>query len=77
MLAQGRDASATVDSACGSACGSDGDNEITGIHTSNGDAGVRGILGAQTPQPFRNGWRVFHTREHGDNVTFEIIPNPR
>jgi len=60
----------------GSACGNDGDNEITGIHTSIGDPGSRGILGAQTPQPFRNGWRVFYTRQHGDNVTFEIILNP-
>ena len=76
VLAQGRDASATIDSACGSACGNDGDNEITGIHTSNGDPGIRGILGTQTPRPFRNGWRVFYTRQHGDNVTFEIIPNP-
>ena len=76
VLAQGRDASATIDSACSLACGNDGDNEITGIHTSNGDPGIRGILGAQTPQPFRNGWRVFYTRQHGDNVTFEIIPNP-
>ena len=76
FLAQGRDASATIDSACGSACGNDGDNEITGIHTSNGDPGKNGILGATAPRPFHDGWRIFYTRQHGDNVTFEIIPNP-
>ena len=76
VLAQGRDASATIDSACGAACGNDGDNEITGIHTSDGDPGKNGILGAATPRPFQNGWRIFYTRQHGDNVTFEVIPNP-
>ncbi len=76
FLAQGRDASATIDSACGSACGNDGDNEITGFHVSNGDPTKNGVLGNQTPTPFNDGWRVFYTRQHGDNVTFEIIPNP-
>jgi hypothetical protein len=76
VMAQGRDASATIDSACAAACGNDGDNEITGIHTSNGDPSKNGILGAATPRPFQNGWRIFYTRQHGDNVTFEIIPNP-
>jgi len=76
VLAQGRDTSATIDSACSSACGNDGDNEITGIHTSNGDPSRNGVLGVATPRPFQDGWRVFYTRQHGDNVTFEIIPNP-
>jgi hypothetical protein len=51
----------------------DGDNEITGIHMSNGDASTRGILGAQRPRPFDDGWRLFWTQQHGDNVTWEII----
>ena len=74
FLAQGRDASATIDSACGSACGNDGDNEITGIHTSNGDPSTLGVLGAVRPRLFTAGWRLFYTRQHGDNVTFEILP---
>ena len=75
FLAQGRDASATIDSACGSACGNDGDNEITGIHASNGDPSTHGILGARPPRLFAAGWRLFYTRQHGDNVTFEILPS--
>jgi hypothetical protein len=77
FLAQGRDASATIDSACGSACGNDGDNEITGIHASNGDPTIHGVLGEQAPQLFTKGWRLFYTRQHGDNVTFEVIPSER
>jgi hypothetical protein len=73
FLAQGRDASATIDAACGSACGNDGDNEITGIHVSNGDPGKDGVLGSRAPQLFESGWRMFYTRQHGDNVTFEVI----
>ncbi|MCU1380981.1 MAG: hypothetical protein JWN29_3964 [Acidimicrobiales bacterium] len=73
FLAQGRDASATIDSAC-STCGNDGDNEITGIHASDGDPTVKGVLGTKAPSLFKNGWRLFYTRQHGDNVTFEILP---
>jgi hypothetical protein len=72
ILAQGRDASATIDSLLSEA--SSGDNEITGIHVSDGDATVHGILGAKNPRPFRDGWRVFYTQQHGDNITYEIIP---
>lgn len=79
ILAQGRDPSATIDSAlndAGPANGfqNDGDNEITGIHISDGDPTAHGILGAKNPRPFRDGWRVFYTQQHGDNVTYEIIP---
>jgi len=80
FLAEGRDPSATIDSALGDAkapgFSNDGDNEITGIHVSDGDPTARGLLGAKVPQPFRAGWRVFYTAQHGDNVTWEIIPNP-
>jgi hypothetical protein len=78
FLAQGRDASATIDSAFGGLAGfqNDGDNEITGIHVSDGDPGLSGILGAKLPLPFVSGWRVFYTQQHGDNPTFEIIPAP-
>jgi hypothetical protein len=78
ILAQGRDASATVDSAllgAGNGFQNEGDNEITGWHISNGDPSVEGLLGARIPAPFRDGWRVFYTAQHGDNVTYEVIPS--
>ena len=79
IIAQGRDPSATIDSALLGTAGfqNDGDNELTGIHVSDGDAGTDGLLGAKIPRPFRDGWRVFYTQQHGDNVTYEIIRNPR
>jgi hypothetical protein len=76
FLAEGRDPSATLDSGFLGMPGyqNEGDNEITGIHVSDGDAGIGGILGAKTPSPFTNGWRMFYTQQHGDNPTWEIIP---
>jgi hypothetical protein len=77
VIAEGRDPSATIDSAFGALGGgfqNEGDNEITGIHESNGDPTANGLLGAATPRPFANGWRLFFTRQHGDNVTSEVIP---
>jgi hypothetical protein len=76
ILAEGRDASATLDSgysAAGNGFQNEGDNEITGFHVSDGDASTGGILGAKTPRPFEGGWRVFYTQQHGDNVTWEIL----
>jgi secreted PhoX family phosphatase len=78
ILAQGRDASAVIDSALGAVGNgfqNDGDNEITGIHVSDGDPTARGLLGAKIPRPFHDGWRVFYTGQHGDNDTYEIVPN--
>jgi hypothetical protein len=54
-LAEGRDASATLDSANSGFGKNEGDNEITGIHVSNGDPSKNGILGAQIPQPWQSG----------------------
>jgi hypothetical protein len=75
ILAEGRDASATLDSQFSGQPGfqNDGDNEITGWHESDGDPTVHGLLGAKTPTPFRNGWRLFYTQQHGDNNTWEIL----
>lgn len=77
FLAQGRDASATLDSGLlgvsGNGFQNDGDNEITGFHVSDGDASVGGLLGAKAPQALRDGWRVFYTQQHGDNITYEIL----
>jgi hypothetical protein len=75
MLALGRDPSATIDSSlldAGAGFQNEGDNEITGFHISDGDPTTGGILGAKIPTPYRNGWRVFYTQQHGDNVTWEI-----
>jgi secreted PhoX family phosphatase len=72
-LAEGRDASATYD-ATTSPGYNDGDNEITGIHVSNGDTSVNGILGAKVPTALSHGWRVFWTQQHGDNTTWEVTP---
>ena len=87
FIAQGRDPSATLDSALlGSASDSgfqnEGDNELTGLHVSNGSPGPNGILGAQIPRPFHGGrdqrsrWRAFYTQQHGDNPTYELIAAP-
>jgi hypothetical protein len=78
FLAEGRDASATLDSAFQGTDGfvNEGDNEITGIHVSDGDPSVSGLLGAEVPSPFEDGWRIFWTQQHGDNVTYEVIPAP-
>ncbi len=76
ILAQGRDASATLDSALGPLIPgfpNDGDNEITGTHISDGDPSLFGILGNKIPDPFKRGWRFFYTQQHGDNVTYEIL----
>jgi len=76
FLAQGRDASATIDSSLLGSSGfhNEGDNEITGIHVSDGDPGLHGILGDRIPEPFNpdGHWRVFYTHQHGDNVTYEL-----
>jgi hypothetical protein len=70
-LAEGRDPSATVDSAT-SGTGNEGDNEITGVHVSDGDPTARGILGAKVPELNDHAWRWFYTQQHGDNTTYEV-----
>ena len=72
FLAEGRDTSAALDSAT-SGLNGNGDNEITGIHVSDGDPTVYGILGNKVPRPFSDSWRVFWTQQHGDNNTWEIV----
>jgi len=77
LLAQGRDASATIDSGLSGLTGfqNEGDNEITGWHLSDGDSSIGGLLGAKNPVPFKAGWRLFYTGQHGDNHTYEILPS--
>ena len=73
--------SATIDSARGSATDgfqNDGDNEITGIHVSDGDPTVDGPARRQgRRRRSENGWRVFYTQQHGDNMTWEILSRRR
>ncbi len=71
-LAEGRDASALFDTVGGPSY-NDGDNEITGIHVSDGDTGVGGLLGAKVPDVQSSKWRTFWTQQHGDNVTWEVV----
>ena len=73
-LAEGRDASATLDNANGGFGKNEGDNEITGAHVSDGDPGVDGILGAKVPNLSDGSkWRWFYTQQHGDNSTWEVL----
>jgi hypothetical protein len=78
VLAEGRDASATLDTVISGVgftgtFNNEGDNEITGWHLSDGDPTVNGLLGAKIPKPFKSGWRLFYTQQHGDNFTWEIL----
>jgi hypothetical protein len=76
FLALGRDPSATIDSALSAekdtGFQNTGDNEITGLHISDGDASEAGLLGAKAPDLANKAWRMFYTQQHGDNVTFEV-----
>jgi hypothetical protein len=73
-VAEGRDPSATLDSANNGFGKNEGDNEITGAHVSDGDPSVNGILGTKNPNFGKDGWRWFYTQQHGDNFTFEVLP---
>jgi hypothetical protein len=73
FIAEGRDPSATFD-AEHSGHGNEGDNEITGIHVSDGDPTIAGLLGVKVPTLFSGGWRMFWTQQHGDNNTYEVSP---
>ncbi|MGE5409277.1 MAG: hypothetical protein ACM3NV_11780, partial [Syntrophothermus sp.] len=50
----------------------EGDNEITGLHVSNGDPDPGGILGARIPNLSTPSWHMFYTQQHGDNQTYEV-----
>jgi len=79
VLAEGRDEAATLDSQFSGMTGfqNDADNEITGWNESDGDPSAGGLFGAKIPTPFRGGWRIFYTRQHGENVTREILRNEK
>jgi hypothetical protein len=81
LIAQGRDPEATSDVGIkepappSALTHNDGDNELTGVHVSDGSTGFDGILGAK--DPFNAGghspWRIFVTGQHGANITYEIV----
>jgi hypothetical protein len=81
LVAQGRDPEATGDIAIKEPPAppllthNDGDNELTGIHVSDGSTGFDGILGAKTPSNAGgwSPWRIFVTGQHGANITYEIV----
>ena len=59
------------------------DNEITGIHLSDGDPSVGGLIGTDNPRFLNPGgshgsddWRLFWTQQHGDNNTWEVLLDP-
>jgi hypothetical protein len=81
LIAQGRDPEATGDIAIKEPAPptplthNDGDNELTGIHVSDGSTSPSGILGAELPVNAGGSspWRIFVTGQHGANITYEII----
>lgn len=81
LIAQGRDPLATADAANHEGTPpvtdqNDGDNEVTGIHVSDGSTSADDILGAADPADLK-GVRIFVTQQHGENVTYEINPAGR
>jgi len=48
----------------------DGDNEPTGVHVSDGDPSVNGLLGKPTNPDER---RIFFTQQHGENRVWEVL----
>ena len=48
------------------------DNEPTGLHMSEGDSTIRGLLGTREFNKDRA--RLFFTQQHGENNLFDVIP---
>ena len=48
------------------------DNEPTGLHMSEGDSTIGGLIGTKT---FKKGqMRLFFTQQHGENNLLEVFP---
>jgi hypothetical protein len=80
LIAQGRDPEATGDiglrEPAPARTHNDGDNEVTGIHVSDGSTSPSGILGSELPSNAGSGrspWRIFVTGQHGANITYEMV----
>jgi hypothetical protein len=76
-VAEGRDASATIDNSFDGFGNNIGDNEITATLVSDGDPGTGGILGAKVPNLSNPHWRWFYTQQHGDNIAYELFLNQK
>ena len=50
----------------------DEDNEPTGIHMSEGDSTIHGLIGTKEFKKDRS--RLFFTEQHGANNLFEVFP---
>ena len=50
----------------------DEDNEPTGLHMSEGDSTIRGLIGTREFRTDRA--RLFFTEQHGENNLFEVFP---
>ncbi len=78
VIAEGRDPSATIDSALGALGrrvperGRQRDHRHSRVERR--PDGRRSSRRAPNPRPFSHGWRLFYTHQHGDNVTSEIVP---
>jgi hypothetical protein len=49
------------------------DNEPTGLHMSEGDSSINGLIGTKTLKKGRA--RLFFTQQHGENNLFEVFPS--
>jgi hypothetical protein len=76
FIALGRDPASEQDSILLGTPGfqNDGDNEPTGLHVSNGDTSVHGLLG--TSRNLEHA-RWFVTQQHGMNQVWEIVRRDR
>ena len=75
-LAEGRDAVGDDRRRLAGFGKNDSDNEITGRPRLGRRPGPQGILGEKAPnRPGRTAWRWFYTQQHGDNNTYEVVPN--
>src|SRR5262249_9060825 len=73
LLALGRDDASTFDAhqvdVSTPGYQNEGDNEPTGLHVSNGDSSIPGLIGTIEPDEAR----FFFTQQHGLNRVFEVI----
>jgi hypothetical protein len=72
LIALGRDSASTVDAHLAGTAGfqNDGDNEPTGLHVSDGDPTLAGLVGTAKP---KTSARWFFTQQHGLNRVYEIL----
>ena len=75
LLALGRDKASEIDVALGEASTpgfqNEGDNEPTGLHVSDGAAGITGLVGRREPS---DDSLIFFTQQHGENNVYIVIP---